>query len=740
MIFKQEPYAFEVLYRPLYEFRIALIWAAGAAGILLFSFASNMPGGVTLMQLIVCLAMIASFLARGMGLYRMQRRLLGFKQEFIQLDDFVRKSRPFVERNEIWLGRGFLWTPTITQRTHELLKRDYAHIADHLTMAGWVSYRRSCMAEGWRSRGPLPVRLAKAIAKGVFPPPYQSKAMGAKWIHGLSDEEDTVAIPVDYFKGHALILGTTGSGKTRLAELLNTQSIMRGECLIIIDPKGDKELKENARRACDAYRRYCLKEGLPDPGERFLSFHPAFPAESVRLNLLSNIVRETDVASRITNLMPSEGGGLDPFVAFGWLSINTISQAQLLIGETPTIESIKLHLLDSMERITTRAIRSFCSMCDARHTGEPGYKKFDQRIDELLNDLGDQVDDGAKQVIVLGHRLFPQVKWQGDARTVSVQDEDRNILNCAVFQGYAAEPSAATIASLVKLYQHPKEHFAKMINNMIPILEMLSTGSLSTMLSMTRENASDATHAAQVSTMDIIKGNKILYVGLDSLSDGIVGSAIGSLLLSDLTAAAGAIYNFMGEKTPPINIFVDEAAECLNEPCIRLLNKGRGAKFRLIIATQTISDFRARLGSTDKATMVLGNVNNKIALRTQDPVSQEYLSQDLPETYIKSLTHSQGQNSLITNPLEHGSTQSEQLKETPAPLVAQQIFSLLPNCEYIANFAGGRVVKGRLPIIGEDMNKRKAPAPENAENADSGNNAPVFGGIEADSEEGRHSA
>ena len=107
--------------------------------------------------------------------------------------------------------------------------------------------------------------------------------------------------------------------------------------------------------------------------------------------------------------------------------------------------------------------------------------------------------------------------------------------------------------------------------------------------------------------------------------------------------------------------------------------------------------------------MVLGNVNNKIALRTEDETSQEYLCKDMPDTVIRELSHSQGQNSLITDPLKHGSTQSEQLKETEAPLVAQQMFGQLPNCEYIASFAGGKIIKGRLPIIGEDMNKRRRP-------------------------------
>ena len=580
MLFKQDPYEFEDLYRPIYELRICAVWAACAFCVWTFGSAAGIPRRLMHIQILICAVMFVWAFAKSRRLYAAQIKLLGFKQEFISLPDFIRKSRKYVESGTVWLGKGFLWTPVQTQRYHEIIKHEFGKIADHLRFVPMMRHRMRCAAEALglsgegapQTAGGRAMRIALRWPLGLFsllfPKPYRSRAMGQCWIHGLRDSEEDIAIPLDYFKGHCLILGTTGSGKTRLAELLNAQSIMRGECLIIIDPKGDRELKENARRACDAYRSWCISSGRPDPGNRFFSF----PAG----------------------------------------------------GDLPA--------------------------------------------------------------------------------------EASTIIKCAVFQKYENEPDASTISSLVKLYQHPKDHFAKMINNMLPILEMLSTGTLSSMLSISnngREHSADKSE--QISTLDIIQNAWVLYVGLDSLSDGVVGSAIGSLLLSDLTAAAGRIYNFMGDATPPINVFVDEAAECLNEPCIRLLNKGRGAKFRLTIATQTIPDFASRLGSKEKAAMVLGNVNNKIALRTEDETSQEYLCKDMPDTVIRELSHSQGQNSLITDPLKHGSTQSEQLKETEAPLVAQQMFGQLPNCEYIASFAGGKIIKGRLPIIGEDMNKRRRP-------------------------------
>jgi len=39
-------------------------------------------------------------------------------------------------------------------------------------------------------------------------------------------------------------------------------------------------------------------------------------------------------------------------------------------------------------------------------------------------------------------------------------------------------------------------------------------------------------------TGHIIEKNQVAYIGLDSLSDGIVGSTIGSILLADLAAVA----------------------------------------------------------------------------------------------------------------------------------------------------------------------------------------------------------
>ena len=214
----------------------------------------------------------------------------------------------------------------------------------------------------------------------------------------------------------------------------------------------------DAKRACDTYRKYCIEHGLDDPGERFFFFHPAFPEDSVRLNLLANSARDTDITTRITNLIPSQSG-LDPFTAFGWLSINAIVQALLYIGETPTISSIKVHLQDSMENLCSKALDSFCRSADQHEKDEKGELSHPS-YDDLFNQ---------------------EVRKMKVPPSASVQTD----IKCQIYSTqYMTAPGAGNISSLVKLRNHPREHFSKMINNMLPLLDMLTVGTLGTMLSM----------------------------------------------------------------------------------------------------------------------------------------------------------------------------------------------------------------------------------------------------------------
>jgi conjugal transfer pilus assembly protein TraD len=252
------------------------------------------------------------------------------------------------------------------------------------------------------------------------------------------------------------------------------------------------------------------------------------------------------------------------------------------------------------------------------------------------------------------------------------------------------------LEGLLSMFLHDNTHFGKMVASLLPIMNMLTSGSLGELLSPDPSDTSDSRPITD--SAKIINNAMVAYIGLDSLTDNMVASAIGSIFLSDLTAVAGDRYNF-GENNQQVNIFVDEAAEVINDPFIQLLNKGRGAKLRLFVATQTFADFAARMGSQEKALQVLGNINNTVALRVKDADTQEYVTKGVPPTRVKYVMRTQGQNTDGEQPIMHGGNQGERLMEEESELFPSQLLGMLPNLEYIANISGGQLIKGRLPIL-----------------------------------------
>ena len=93
-----------------------------------------------------------------------------------------------------------------------------------------------------------------------------------------------------------LITGTTRSGKTRLLEVLAAEVIRGSGAVVILDPKGDRDLL--ARCAAEAHRQ----------DRPFACLSPAFPAQSARMNVLDTAGTPAEVAARIKALMPSPAG------------------------------------------------------------------------------------------------------------------------------------------------------------------------------------------------------------------------------------------------------------------------------------------------------------------------------------------------------------------------------------------------------------------------------------------------
>jgi conjugal transfer pilus assembly protein TraD len=204
----------------------------------------------------------------------------------------------------------------------------------------------------------------------------------------------------------------------------------------------------------------------------------------------------------------------------------------------------------------------------------------------------------------------------------------------------------------------------------------------------------------------VIDEGAVLYIGLDSLSNKIIASAIGSILLADLSSTLGAIYNF---KTPAdCYLFVDEVAEVANDQLIQILNKGGGAGIKCFLAMQSIADLVVRLGSKDKAEQVLANLNNLISLRVRSVDTAKYISDMFGEVMTRSMEVSYSSGSESSQAFtEFRSNTSRSLKSQASALVSPELLMRLPPLHYFAFVAGRGMFKGVVEFIEA---KRVAPA------------------------------
>lgn len=611
---------FDNPWRPNYESGQSMAWF-GAVGVCLASaWFLPLPATFAAVAASGCSLMGVHRLSKAWTRYSDTARTNFSGKTFIDIDGLKKASKDAIKRKEVWLGKGFQWTDMEAQRMHALV------------------------ASG----------VAKTLGKEAL-----SKD-GSYWLHGLQKEEEVTA-PLELLEGHTLIVGSTGVGKTRLFDLMIGQAILRGGPVVIIDPKGDQGLADNARRIC---------ESLGQP-ERFAYFNPAHPDKSVCLDPLRNWNRKTELASRVSALIPSETGA-DAFVAFGWKVLQDICAGLIATGERPNLVSLRRYI-----------------------EGGP---------DDLL----------IKALLFHFRKCVPN--WEKGAESYVKSSKGKNKGPEAILLAYIAyykevvihEWPNVDLAGLISTYEHNRDHFQKMVASLIPILSMLTADPLAELLSPKHEPGSEK---VVLDMSKVIRNNMVLYMGLDSLADPTVGSAIGSVMLADMTAVAGDIYNYGQDQKKPIDVYVDEAAEVINTPTIQLLNKGRGAGFRLTVATQTFADFAARLGDENKAIQVLANTNNKIALRVQDPRTQQLFADGIPKIKSQTMAVSYGHNVATEASEEYSASYKEQATVEEADLIPPPILSELPPLHFYARLSGGRTFKSRIPILLTDGPLPKSPQP-----------------------------
>jgi conjugal transfer pilus assembly protein TraD len=500
---------------------------------------------------------------------------------------------------------------------------------------------------------------------GYAPDPQPEAEIGLPFIHGVEPREGPLRRPLQNFEGGLLLVGTTQAGKGVALATLVTQAVRRGDVVIVIDPKNSHRLKRVVRWACKRYRE-------PDT---FLEFHPAFPEAGIRIDFTFNWQKPTEVASRIQAIMPPDTAGA--FSAFGWDAVNVVVQGLVELEERPNLRKLMRYIENGIEPILEAMLRRHYATilgADWRELSE---------MKKLLNDA-----------------------QRGNARRASEAATTELLGLVAFYEQHVTDSQRTkTIDAQVRTFRHDREHYQKITANLLPILSMLTSGDLGKTLSPDPFDLSDSRPIMNLEKVE--QASHVLYMCVDSLPDPAVASAIGALALADLAARAGMRYNLGSQGR--IALFVDEVSNVINLPLIEILNKGAEGGIYSTCAMQTLADLSKRLGSEDAARMVLGNLNNLIALRTKDRPTQDFVVETFGRTAIHSLRVGLSQNA-DAHLGDFSSAYSTQISETLEEAIPADMLGKLPNLHYVASISGGRRIKGRFEIIDTSVHEEAQTA------------------------------
>lgn len=577
-------------------------------------------------------------LFRAWEIWRLKWSLGGKGISFIT-DEALKEKCELLE-GSLWVGKGFDWTPIHTQRVYEIKRADPEDFYPPKPIM-WLT-------EQWTGE-----------QVGANTPEF----IGAPWIHGVNAGEEDLFVPIQNFIGNSLLVGTTRCGKTRFLELIAEMAINLGYTVIAIDPKGDQPFEESLKAAC----KHSGRES------DYVRLHLAFPSQSARVDPLKNYTNPSDLASRIAALMPG-GDKSSSFRDFAWGVLNAIVMGMLATGEKPSLVGIRSYVDNGIADLLMRVMLQFFDR-ELPPNWEVEVSAYARTLKQAKGKKGQE--DGEVLVRQSLHLLLDYY------------------LEIIVPRGHRNE----AVEALSTIYKHDTAHYSKMIANLVPILGMLTTGELGSLLSPNPRDVSDTRPMTDLASL--IRANSVVYIGLDSLANKTISSAVGSMLLSDLTSVAAGFYNYGGQHK--IFLLVDEASEVVNDPYIAMLNKSAGAGFINVAAIQTIPDLAARFESMDKARQMLGNFNNLFAMRIKDRVTQDFVTETFGETYVHSSQVIQATSSSTEKTITHftGSVQ-ERVTETLEAVLPTDVLGQLPNWQYIAAVSGGRLIKGRLPIITHD--------------------------------------
>lgn len=644
-------YPLEALLRPAVE-----MWPASAA----LATAGLAVGAPWALMMPPRMSEIAAVLLVGFAAvrYRQAYRVLRYRRHMRRLPAFTMKAKAIpVSKRKLYLGRGFRWEQKHTQRLRDSMRpetagfvnpgvvyqalRRFENIAEHKALLRPLASITSATA-WWNPWQPLP--------------PVGGKAQ----IHGVEPDEQNVLMDLGERVGHTAFYGATRVGKTRAAEIVVTQDIRRGDVTIVIDPKGDPGLM--LRCYAEAKRAGRL--------DHFYLFHLGHPEISARYNAIGDFSRITQVATRLTNPLPSTGNSA-AFREFCWRFSNIIARAISALGRKPDYAQI-LRAVNDIEPLFLEYAHHWLAT-----SGPAGWQE---------------------QLALVRKQLSPNKT----PRALEGRSPDAVALLHFIKTNSIREP---VLEGLASVFKYDRTYFDKLVSSLGPLLEKLTSGPVAALLSPDYFDVND--QRPIFDWMKVIRQRGIVYVGLDALTDSAVATAVGNSMFADLVSVAGSIYNHgidglepsRAHNLPRTTLHLDEFSDLVGDEFVPMANKMGGAGFQLNVYTQTAADVEAKMGSHAKAQQVIGNLNTTVMFRVKSIETARILTDQLPEVDVVSITQVSGVTDASEGiGIDFISRNEDRLVPERVPMVGPAEVMALPKGQAFALLEGGQLWKLRMPL------------------------------------------
>ncbi|NQY36348.1 MAG: type IV conjugative transfer system coupling protein TraD [Alteromonadaceae bacterium] len=571
-----------------------------------------------------------------------------------------------VSSHKTFLGMGYRWQARHTQRLLDTYKEENE------------SYVRPSAAYDWARRAE--VQWERALGLSLIANALRSNSVlnpfrpfpdigGMAALHGVGvDEEDEVYWNLSERTGHALILGTTRVGKTRLEEIIVAGDIRRGNnVVIVIDPKGDGEL----------FKRMYTEAIRAGRSDDFYFFHLGYPEDSCRYNPVGEFQRITEVAGKTTSQL-GEDGSSAAFKAFSWRFVNVVARSLVDVNIKPTIDNINYYVQDLEELLFLYVKKAF--------------KPFDNDPISLIDKRASLVKDKHPMVIRKGK----------SKRTVAIIDLIKELL-----------PNDNLARQLLLATNYERSFYEKLVASLLPFLDKLNTGKIAKLLSPEYFNEND--HRPLLIWREVIQRKGIVYIGLDGLTDREVATAVGNAMFNDLVSIAGLLYKggkdvglpsldkYKKITMPEINLHADEFNSLVGDEFIPMVNQAGGAGIRVCAYTQTLQDIDAKFGTTTgnpKSMQIIGNFNTLLMMRVQTEETAKLMTSKLNKVQVKDAMLVSGSSDKgIENGLTFSATNQDRISEKEVPIIDPSDMTSLPKGHAFLLMNGNNLWKLRLPLF-----------------------------------------